>query len=106
MGPAPDPAPARAGQWVPSPAAGEPDVDGPGAPPGRGGLEERARELLAAGGRPPGRRVLARQLGVSEHQARTVLATVAARGTYPTNGTNGSTSGASGERAADQGDPR
>lgn len=58
-------------------------------PPGRGGLEERARELLAAGGsRPPGRRVLARQLGVSEHQARTVLAAVTARDTSPPNGTS------------------
>jgi len=102
VGPAPDPAPARAGQRVPSPAAGEPDGDGPGAP-GWGGLEQRARELLAAGGHPPGRRVLARQLGVSEHQARTVLATVAARDTHHT---NGSTSGASGERAAEEGGPR
>ena len=98
----PVPAAERAGTRVPSPAAGEPGVDGPGAPPGRGGLEERARELLAAGGRPPGRRVLARQLGVSEHQARTVLAAVAARDTHHTNGT----SGASGERAADQGGPQ
>ena len=101
--PATDPAPARAGQRVASPAAGEPDVDGPGATVGRGGLEERARELLAAGGRPPGRRVLARQLGVSEHQARTVLATVTARNNHHT---NGSTSGASGERAAEEGGPR
>jgi len=84
-----EPAAERAQQPMPSPAAGEPDVGGPGAAPGRGGLEERARELLAAGGRPPGRRVLARQLGVSEHQARTVLATVTARGTHHTNGTNG-----------------
>jgi len=99
----PVPAAERAQQPMPSPAAGEPGVDGPGAPPGRGRLEERARELLAAGGRPPGRRVLARQLGVSEHQARTVLATVAARDTHHP---NGSTSGASGERATDQGDPR
>jgi len=46
--------------------------------------------------------VLARQLGVSEHQARTVLATVAARDTHHTNGT----SGTSGERAAGEGDPQ
>jgi pyruvate/2-oxoglutarate dehydrogenase complex dihydrolipoamide acyltransferase (E2) component len=47
-----------------------------------GGLEERARELLdAAGPRPPGRRALARELGVSEHQARTVLAAVSRNGT-------------------------
>jgi len=97
-----EPATARAQQPMPSPAAGKPDVGEPGAAPGRGRLEERARELLAAGGRPPGRRVLARQLGVSEHQARTVLATVTARDTQHTNGT----SGASGERAADGGDPR
>jgi len=104
VGPAPDPAPARAGQRVPSPAAGEAGVGDPGAAPGRGGLEERARELLAAAGtRPPGRRMLARQLGVSEHQARTVLATVAARNTHHT---NGSTSGASGERAAEEGGPQ
>ena len=98
----PVPAAERAQQPMPSPAAGEPDVGEPGAPPGRGGLEERARELLAAGGRPPGRRVLARQLGVSEHQARTVLAAVAACDTHHTNGT----SGASGERAVQEGDPR
>ena len=85
-----EPATERAQQRVPSPAAGEPDVSGPGAPPGRGGLEERARELLAtAGSRRPGRRVLARQLGVSEHQARTVLATVATRDTHHTNGSSG-----------------
>jgi len=101
--PAADPAPARAGQRVPSPLAGEVSSSGPGTAVGRGGLEERARELLAAAGtRPPGRRVLARQLGVSEHQARTVLAAVAARDTHHTNGT----SGASGERAAGEGDPR
>jgi len=92
-------------QRVGPPTAGDPSFPGPGAAPvGRGGLEERARELLAtAGTRPPGRRVLARQLGVSEHQARTVLATVAARDTPHT---NGSTSGASGERAAEEGGPR
>ena len=84
-----EPATEWAQQPVPSPAAGEPDVGDPGAPPGRGGLEERARELLAAGGRPPGRRVLARQLGVSEHQARTVLATVATRDTHHPNGSSG-----------------
>jgi len=105
-----DPATDRAAERVPSPPAGEVSSSGPGTTVGRGGLEERARALLAAAGtRPPGRRVLARQLGVSEHQARTVLATVAARGTYPTNGTNdtnGSTSGASGERAAGEGGPQ
>jgi len=53
-------------------------------PPGRPGaaqrggerdaLTARARELLAGSpGRPPGRRALARELGVTEHQARTVL---------------------------------
>jgi len=94
-----DPGAERAQQRVPSPPAGEVSSSGPGAPPGRGGLEERARELLAAGGRPPGRRVLARQLGVSEHQARTVLATVTARDTHHTNGTSGTS-------AADQGDPQ
>jgi len=97
-----DPVTERAAERAPSPAAGEPDVDGPDAAPGWGGLEERARELLAAGGRPPGRRVLARQLGVSEHQARTVLATVTARDTHHPNGT----SGTSGERTADQGGPQ
>jgi len=96
----PVPAAERAQQPMPSPAAGEPDVGGSGAPSGRGGLEERARELLAAGGRPPGRRVLARQLGVSEHQARTVLATVNARDTQHTNGT----SAAGGGRPAPGGD--
>ena len=88
--PAAEPAAERAQQRVPSPAAGEPNVSGPGAAVGRGGLEERARELLAtAGTRRPGRRVLARQLGVSEHQARTVLATVATRDTHHPNGSSG-----------------
>ena len=99
-----DPVTDWAQQRVPSPTAGDPSSSGPGTALGRGGLEERARELLAtAGTRPPGRRVLARQLGVSEHQARTVLATVAARDTHHT---NGSTSGASGERVAEEGDPQ
>jgi len=96
-----DPAADRAGQRVPSPAAGEAGVGGPGAAVGRGGLEQRARELLAtAGTRRPGRRVLARQLGVSEHQARTVLAIVTARNTHHTNGST------SGERAVQEGGPR
>jgi len=95
-----DPATDRAEQQLEPPPTGEVSSSGPGAPPGRGGLEERARALLAAGGRPPGRRVLARQLGVSEHQARTVLATVAARDTHHPNGT----SGAGGARPAPGGD--
>ena len=98
-----DPVTDWAQQRVPSPTAGDPSSSGPGTALGRGGLEERARELLAtAGTRPPGRRVPARQLGVSEHQARTVLATVNARDTHHTNGT----SGASGERAAEEAGPR
>ena len=89
-----EPATERAQQPMPSPAAGEPDVGDPDAAPGRGGLEERARELLAtAGTRRPGRRVLARQLGVSEHQARTVLATVTNRDTHHPNGTSGTSRG-------------
>ena len=97
-----DPAAERAQQPVPSPVAGEPDVGDPGAAPvGRGGLEERARELLAeAGTHRPGRRVLARQLGVSEHQARTVLATVTNRDTHHPNGL----SGTGGARPAPGGD--
>ena len=96
-----EPATARA-QRVPSPPAGGPSSYDPGAVPGRGGLEERARVLLAtAGTRPPGRRVLARQLGVSEHQARAVLATVNARDTHHTNGTSG-TGGARPARGGDR----
>jgi len=97
-----DPATDRAAERVPSPPAGEVSSSGPGAAPGRGGLEERARELLAAAGtRRPGRRVLARQLGVSEHQARAVLATVNARDTHHTNGTSG-TGGARPARGGDR----
>ena len=96
-----EPAADRAQQRVPSPPVGGPSSYDPGAVPGRGGLEERARELLAkAGTRRPGRRVLARQLGVSEHQARTVLATVTARDNHHPNGT----SGTSGARPAPGGD--
>jgi len=55
-----------------------------------GGLEERARELIdAAGPRPVGRRALARQLGVSEHQARTVLAAMNHNGTRPGSAVSG-----------------
>jgi hypothetical protein len=55
----------------------------PGADSGeRGRLEDRAREVIAAAnGRPPGRRALARELGCSEHRARTALDAVAANGT-------------------------
>ncbi|MPZ64551.1 MAG: DUF2637 domain-containing protein [Pseudonocardiaceae bacterium] len=43
-------------------------------PGGAGELAARARELAARnGGKPPGRRALAKQLGVTEHAARTVL---------------------------------
>jgi hypothetical protein len=36
-------------------------------------VEERLHTLIARTGRRPGRRVLARELGISEHHARTVL---------------------------------
>ena len=50
-------------------------------------LAARTRALIAAApGRPPGRRVLARELGVSEHQARTLLDLVSPNGTSPTDG--------------------
>ena len=50
-------------------------------------LAARTRALLAASpGRPPGRRALARELGVSEHQARTLLGLVSPNGTSPTDG--------------------
>lgn len=53
-------------------------------------LEDRTRELLAsAGGRLPGRRVLARQLGVTEHQARTLLAAVSRNGISTPRGATG-----------------
>ena len=52
-----------------------------------GDLAERTRALIAASpGRPPGRRVLARELGVTEHQARTLLDLVSLNGTSPTDG--------------------
>ena len=58
-------------------------------------LTTRARQLLAtSSGRPPGRRALARELGITEHRARTVLDLV---------GTTGPSSGAC---APDGGDPR
>lgn len=50
-------------------------------------LVARTRALLAASSaRPPGRRVLARELGVTEHQARTLLDLVSPNGTSPTDG--------------------
>jgi len=53
-----------------------------------GGLEDRARELIAdtAERRPPGRRALARELGVTEHRARALLAAIHRNGTDPTRG--------------------
>jgi len=72
----------RSGQ--PDPGADHPPAPEPGY---AGGLEERARELLAAAGpRPLGRRALARELGVTEHQARTVLAAMTANGARPKQG--------------------
>ena len=50
-------------------------------------LAARTRALIAATpGRRPGRRVLARELGVTEHQARTLLGLVSSNGTSPRNG--------------------
>ena len=50
-------------------------------------LAARTRALIAATpGRPPGRRALARVLGVTEHQARTLLDLVSPNGTSPTDG--------------------
>ena len=43
------------------------------AAPVRDPVEERLRTLIQRTGRRPGRRVLARELGISEHHARTVL---------------------------------
>jgi len=55
-------------------------------------LTTRARRLLAASnGRPPGRRALARELGITEHRARTVLDLVGATG--PSNGIGTPTGG-------------
>jgi len=52
-----------------------------------GDLTARTRALIAASpGRPPGRRALARELGVTEHQARTLLDLVSPNGTSPTDG--------------------
>lgn len=48
-------------------------------------LADRAAALIAASnGSPPGRRVLARQLGCSEHRARTLLDALASNGTSAT----------------------
>lgn len=77
--------PAPHGHTTPVAAVVEPaqpdtaDLPGDGhttaAPADEAELEARARELIAAAdGKPPGRRALARQLGVSEHQARAWLA--------------------------------
>jgi len=57
----------------------------------RDALTERARALLAGSpGRPLGRRALARELGITEHQARTVLDALTADPTAitATNGTS------------------
>jgi len=71
------PAPTNDEDAEPSDPGDEHAADPPEAPGASedGGLEDRARELLdTAGPRPLGRRALARELGVTEHQARTVLA--------------------------------
>jgi len=53
----------------------------------------RAREVLAAAdGRPLGRRALARELGCTEHRARTVLDAVSGNGTSAARGAGGSES--------------
>lgn len=90
--PAPDPSPvvapgAPAG-WAPVPAP-EPAPE-PAPSPGSGGAGElaaRARELAARnGGKPPGRRALAKELGVTEHAARTALESLTAPVTSAGNG--------------------
>ncbi|MQA16128.1 MAG: DUF2637 domain-containing protein [Pseudonocardiaceae bacterium] len=64
------------------PETGNEHPAGSSEPGAVGGLENRARELIAdADARPPGRRALARELGVTEHQARTVLAALNHNGT-------------------------
>jgi hypothetical protein len=62
-------------------------------PPGPGtsgedfALAARAADVLAkADGRPPGRRVLARELGCTEHRARVLLDALSANGTGPVEG--------------------
>ncbi|MQA13473.1 MAG: DUF2637 domain-containing protein [Pseudonocardiaceae bacterium] len=71
----------------PAPVAAAPPPTPPHEPDG---LAARAAALLAAAdGRPPGRRVLARELGCSEHQARCLLDAATTNGTSTTNGTNG-----------------
>jgi len=78
--------------------AGEP-VGEPGPPTTAPGDDEerdlmvRAREVLAAAdGRPLGRRALARELGCTEHRARTVLDAVSGNGTSAARGAGGSES--------------
>lgn len=75
-------------QRAPKPRPDSPDLsaDEPAAPTP---LEERAQAALAAAdGRPPGRRALARQLGCSEHQARTLLDAITSRATRTTEGSD------------------
>jgi hypothetical protein len=62
-------------------------------------LAARAAELIAAAdGRAPGRRVLARELGCSEHKARVLPDAVTANGTNSTARSNSSTNGRGGSR--------
>lgn len=80
------PAPAMA------PTAPAPTAPAPGQPSGEAALAARAAALIAAAdGRSPGRRVLARELGCTEHRARLLLETLStnamsANGTGPAGG--------------------
>lgn len=97
--PAREPAPVAAPPAVATPAAAAAAAARPAATRGdRGGraaeglgsLAERARQLAAAnGGRAPGRRVLARELQVTEHKARMVLDAIAATAGTETASANG-----------------
>jgi hypothetical protein len=59
----------------PGPDSDGPDPDGPdpAGSPAAGELTERARQLVATAERPVGRRTLARELDITEYQARQLL---------------------------------
>lgn len=91
--PSPEPVPQRHRPLAPTPAAAAPANPGPPALPvpqpapshpvptataTTDALERRLRALIERAGRTPGRRVVARELGISEHQARTALERITA----------------------------
>ena len=82
--------PGTAADVEPAAPVASPPADRVSIPAGAGGgsaLVTRAVEVIAeAGGRRPGRRVLARELGCTEHRARTLLDALSTNDTYPVDG--------------------